>query len=405
LKNLVIIGGGAAGFMAAITAAERKVCDKIIILEKGKTLLNKVKISGGGRCNVTHNAENVEALINNYPRGKNFLKKSFYIFNNSHTKRWFEKRNVPLITESDNRIFPKSNNSETIVQCLLQEALKHRVIIQTEKYVKAIIPQNQSFQIVLRDGDTINAEAVMIACGGFQRESDYDFIKKLNHKVISPVPSLFSFNMPDENTASIMGISIKDAEVKILGTKIKSNGSILFTHWGLSGPAILRTSAFSARILHEKNYHFEIQINWLPSLDHEVLRQEFEVYKRENSKINIKNWNGLGFPKRFWLYILQRAKINENTEIQHISDLQIEKLIRVIQNDIYKVAGKTTFKEEFVTCGGVDLQEINPTTMESKIHKNLFFGGEIMDVDGVTGGFNFQHAWTSGFLCGNNVFS
>lgn len=404
-KIFAIIGGGASGFMAAITAAEFKKADKIILFEKGKTLLNKVKISGGGRCNVTHHVSSVEQLIEYYPRGKNFLKKAFYFFNNKDTMHWFENRNVRLKVEKDNRVFPESNLSESVVQCLLKEALSNNVIIKTEKYVTDVIPKNDKYTIVFRDKSEFESDALMIATGGFQRIQDYSFLDKLKHNIISPIPSLFTFNMPNENTELLMGISIDNVVMKILGTNVISKGSILFTHWGMSGPAVLRASAFAAKLLHEKAYKFQIQINWTPDLSLEDIENLILNAKTKTPNLSIKNWAELKLPKRFWLFILKKAKIEEHTLLINFSKPNLQKLLLQLKSDIYTVSGKSTFKDEFVTCGGININEIFPTTMESKLHSNLFFGGEILDVDGITGGFNFQHAWTSGFLCGKNVFS
>ena len=402
-KKLVIIGGGAAGFFCAVNAAKQNSDLEVIIIEKNNKLLSKVKISGGGRCNVTHACFDVEELILKYPRGKYFLKKTFNLFSTIDTIDWFRERGVTLKTEADNRMFPTSNNSQTIIDCLLAEAKKYKVTIKMSCSIASIAAINNEFKLLTSDGTFIPTNYVCIACGGFSKVEQFNWLTSLGHSIEEPVPSLFTFNMPKNKITELMGISVDDVTIKIAGTKFKNNGPLLITHWGLSGPAVLKLSSWAARHLAAVNYQFTIIVNWLKDTTEIELRTQFSDYRLALASQKIFTKNPFALPNRLWLYLLELSGIDVEIRWADLPSAQQNRLIQTLVAQNFTVNGKTTFKEEFVTSGGIKLAEIDPNTMESKKIKNLFFGGEILDVDGVTGGFNFQHAWTSGWIAAKTI--
>ena len=402
-KTLIVIGGGAAGFFCAVNAAKANPALKVIIVEKGSKLLSKVKVSGGGRCNVTHHCFEINELIKRYPRGQNFLKKAFHHFSTTDTIEWFEERGIILKTEADGRMFPQSNTSQTIVDCLLKEANQHGVQIIMNADVKSLHKESELFYLQLADGRQLEANYVCIACGGFSKPEHFQWLQKLGHNIETPVPSLFTFNMPGNSITALMGVSVENAIVKITGTKLSQGGPVLITHWGLSGPAVLKLSAYAARELAQMQYHFSILINWLPQYNEQTLKEAWQGLRNQSAAQSIGNKNPFGLPARLWQYFLQRAEIDVETRWAAITSKQQNKLIQTLTAKLFEVKGKTTFKEEFVTCGGIKLSEINASTMQSRIVHNLYFAGEIMDVDGITGGFNFQHAWTSGWIAAKAI--
>ena len=413
MKNnkLVVIGGGAAGFFCAVNAARLYPQLQVVIIEKSSKLLSKVKVSGGGRCNVTHACFTVSELVKKYPRGANFLKKSFHHFNTTHTIRWFEERGVVLKTESDGRMFPQTNSSQTIIDCLLHEANKYGIEIMMNAPVIAIHPtiailegiEHNSFNIQYASNKEIHADFVCIASGGFSKLSQFDWLSNVGHSIINPVPSLFTFNMPKHPITGLMGVTIQNAIVKISGTKWQQDGPVLITHWGLSGPAILKLSAWAARDLSELNYDFTIMINWIPEYNENTLKEKLSVVRFEMAAQKISNRNPFNLPSRFWEFCLQQSGINEDIRWADLPAKEQNKLIKNLCASTFNINGKTTFKEEFVTAGGINLSEIDYNTMQSKTLPGLFFAGEVVDVDGVTGGFNFQHAWTSGWLAAQGI--
>lgn len=402
-KTLVVAGGGAAGFFCALTASRLNPQLRVILVEKTGKLLSKVKVSGGGRCNVTHACFSIPDMIKKYPRGAQFVKKTFHQFFTTDTIQWFEERGVPLKTEDDGRMFPVSNSSQTIIDCLMQEAEKCGVEIRIHHEIKSIeAAENSKFKLRFSNEWELEADFICIACGGYPKSLMFDWIKQTGHTIEEPVPSLFTFNMPGNTITKLMGVSVAEASVKVIGTSLKESGPLLITHWGMSGPAVLKLSAWGARLLNEKNYRFDISVNWLPEYHEESLRERFQMIRQESGAKKILHKNPLYLPQRLWEWLLQQSGIGDI----HWADLPAvlqNKLIQNLCNQLFTVEGKTTFKEEFVTSGGVRLAEIDPNTMESRLMPHLFFAGEVMDVDGVTGGFNFQHAWTSGFIAGKSI--
>jgi predicted Rossmann fold flavoprotein len=403
-KTLVVIGGGAAGFFCAINTASATPNLKVIIIEKNNKLLSKVRVSGGGRCNVTHSCFDMVELSKKYPRGEAFLKKAFHWFNTTDTINWFKQKGVELKTETDGRMFPESNTSQTIIDCLIQEANKHKIEILLSNDVAAITKTNQLFNIQFHhSAKIIVANYVCVACGGFPKISQFDWLANLGHTIQNPVPSLFTFNIPNNKIVKLMGLSVDKATVKIVGSKLQSSGALLITHWGLSGPAVLKLSAFAALYLANKNYNFEILVNWLNQYNEQSLKEEFWVLRQQLSSQKIHTKNPFGLPSRLWEYLLLEAEISENTRWADLLAKQQNNLIKNLTAQQFFVKGKTIFKEEFVTCGGIKLSEVDVNTMQSKKVENLFFAGEILDIDGITGGFNFQNAWTTGFIAAKGI--
>jgi predicted Rossmann fold flavoprotein len=400
MKKVVIIGGGAAGFFAAVNIAESNSNLEVIILEKSTKVLQKVKVSGGGRCNVTHACFTPKELVEFYPRGKKELLGPFHQFMTGDTMEWFENRNVPLKIEEDNRVFPKSNSSQTIIDCLTNSAKNAGVKLQLNQNVKSIDKTDSQF-IVKTDSQEFIADKLLIASGS--NPKIWDLMGHLGHKIISPVPSLFTFNINDIRITEIPGISVPNATVSLTESKFETDGPVLITHWGISGPAILKLSAVGALFLAEKNYQYSVKVNWL-SKSLETVLQKLKILKKQNPKKQIfLNSVYKDIPKRLWEKLLLSAEIKNGQRWADVSNKQLDNLANQLTNSIFNAYGKTTFKEEFVTAGGVDLKEINFKRFESKIHKNLFFAGEVLNIDAVTGGFNFQNAWTGGFIAGKSI--
>jgi len=402
MPKLIVIGGGAAGFFCAINAARLNPSLSIVLLEKTSKLLSKVRVSGGGRCNVTHACFQLSTMIDHYPRGAQFLRKSFGHFFTTDTVTWFEERGVNLKTEEDGRMFPVTNTSLTIIECLIKEANRYKVEILMNREVKALSQKNQFWHLTTADGKEMQSEFICIASGGGPKLSSYEWLKDLGLTVIPPVPSLFTFNIPDHPITKLMGISVEQAKVRIVGSKLIQEGPVLITHWGISGPAVLKLSAWGAREFADLNYHFKVAVNWC-NLNENLVREKIQEWRQEFGSQKILNRNPFQLPQRLWEHLLQQAGIDVQLRWADVPGKLQNKLISLLTNHEFDVKGKTTFREEFVTAGGIDLKQVDPATMECRLHKNLFFAGEIMDVDGVTGGFNFQHAWTSGFLAAKQV--
>ncbi|MDA0745052.1 MAG: NAD(P)/FAD-dependent oxidoreductase [bacterium] len=400
--EVAVIGGGAAGFFSAITVKENYPDASVIIFEKSKKLLTKVKISGGGRCNVTNGCTSIDELSEAYPRGGKALKKAFWIFNTSHAIQWFESREVPLITQDDNRVFPASQTSQSIIDCFLNQAKKQKIQIELDKGIKAIHPIENQLKLDFTDKNIPprTFDKVIAAPGGSPKRKGLEWLEKLNHKIENPVPSLFTFNMPAEPITRLMGIVAENTSISIPGTKLKSEGPLLITHWGMSGPAILKLSAFGARQLSEKGYEFNIRVNWANVQNNDLVSDQLRSISDEHTNKLLPNIRPYSLSNRLWRYLLQKSDLPENKKWGELGKKGINKLVNILTNDMYSVKGKTTFKEEFVTCGGISLESIDLRTMQSKACKNLYFAGEIMDIDGLTGGYNFQAAWTTAFIAG-----
>jgi len=399
---IAIIGGGAAGFFAAIKAKENFPDARVVIFEKSDQLLSKVKISGGGKCNVTNGCDSIAELCSAYPRGGRNLKKAFHSFNNKHTIEWFEKRGVPLVIHDDMRVFPKSGRSQSVADCLVNEAKRSGVIIKTGANVKDIVPLNNGLRLEFSGEDLqpVVCVKVIVTTGGSPERSGLKWLEKYGHKIVDPVPSLFSFNMPGGPITELMGVSVNNAIVRIQGTKLVSRGALLMTHWGMSGPAILKLSSVGARILNEMNYNFKIQVNWVNEQNAELVAQHLNNIAKQHSYKRLINFRPYGLPGRLWIFLLGKMDLSENKTWGDIGKKGMNKLVNTLTNDVYMVSGKSIYKEEFVTCGGVSLESVDMVTMQSKACKNLYFAGEILDIDGITGGFNFQAAWTTGWIAG-----
>ncbi len=383
---------------------------EVKIIEKTGKLLSKVKVSGGGRCNVTHSCFDIVEMSRQYPRGGHFVKKAFHQFFTTDTIKWFEERGVKLKAEADGRMFPVTNSSQTIIDCLLKEVNKYGVQILMNREVQSVNLQSSIFNIQYSSGEMVAADYVCIACGGYPKSSMFDWLKQTGHSIEEPVPSLFTFNLSagkpgltGNAITQLMGVSVENVKVKIKGTKLEQTGPLLITHWGLSGPAVLRLSAWGARELKEKNWEFAISVNWLPSLHEQQLREMFLSFRQENASQKVIGKNELGLPNRLWEFLATQSGVMPTMRWADLPAAIQNKFIKNLVNCDFSVKGKTTFKEEFVTAGGIKLSEVDANTMMSKKIPNLFFAGEILDVDGITGGFNFQHAWTSGFIAAQTI--
>jgi predicted Rossmann fold flavoprotein len=399
--KIAIIGGGAAGFFSAINVKENHPAAEVVIYEKSKKLLAKVRVSGGGRCNVTNGCKTIKDLSEGYPRGGKALKKIFNVFNNQTTMEWFEARGVPIYIQDDNRVFPSSNNSQTIIDCLLNEADRLNIIVELNKGVNKIETSKDQWTIFIGDKEEAKiVDKIIVATGGSANRNRFKWLENLGHKIEDPVPSLFTFNMPSESISTLMGLVVDNVSASIQGTKLKSNGPLLITHWGMSGPAILKLSAFGARVLADKAYDFNIQVSWANDQNYANVFTYLSNISEDHSNKLLSNHKPYNLPERLWLFLLAKGGLQPTKKWNELGKKGLNKLVNLLSNDVYKVKGKTTFKEEFVTCGGVSLDSIDINTMQSKVCKNLYFAGEIVDIDGITGGYNFQSAWTTGFIAG-----
>ncbi|OJV54805.1 MAG: flavoprotein [Bacteroidetes bacterium 43-16] len=401
-QTIVIIGGGAAGFFCAANI-NKASGTKIILLERSQKCLSKVRISGGGRCNVTHNSESISELSKKYPRGEKFVKKTFHRFFVADTINWFAGRGLKLKTEADNRMFPVTDDSQSVIDVLTRAAHKNGVEIRLGQQVYDIVPREQGFTVHIKGHQDIHADQLVIASGGFPKIDMFDWLKHLGHTIAAPVPSLFTFNIPRNPITGLMGLSVPEGTVRILGTKLQESGPVLITHWGLSGPAILKTSAYGALQLAALNYNFQVQVNWLAHYNEESFRQHLRVYKEEHPHQKISNIVGLPIPQRLWDLLLLFSEIEAAQRWVDLPAKQLNKLAKNVTALEMKVSGKTTFKEEFVTAGGIELAEVDSQTMQSKKHPGLYFAGEILNIDGITGGFNFQNAWTTAWIAAQSI--
>ena len=375
----------------------------MVVLEKTNKVLQKVKVSGGGRCNVTHACFEVQELVKRYPRGQSLLKKSLHHFMPQQTIEWFKQRGVEIKEEPDGRMFPATDDSQTIIDAIWQEMMKQRVVMRYGRQVRSVVKDADKFKIVFDDGGDYLADKVMLACGSILKPEQYTWLTDLGHTLQPPVPSLFTFNLPNNDITQMMGVSMPEVTVKVAGTKFIQQGPLLITHWGFSGPAVLRSSAWAAKWLHEKNYKFTVLINWLKDQNETDLKAKIQQLRSQQGSQLVHHKNPFELPKRLWEFLLIRCGVTEQIRWGELPAAAQNKLIQSLVADSYAVKGKTTFKEEFVTCGGVTTSEINPSTMESRLVPGLYFGGEAMDVDGITGGYNFQHAWCSGWIAAREM--
>lgn len=400
---ICIIGGGAAGFFAAINCAEQNPGYSVYIFEKSNKILSKVRVSGGGRCNVTNGNFDVTRLEEYYPRGNRELRNAFSRFSKNDTVQWFESRGVKLKTEPDGRMFPVTDNSETIINCLLNEAEKYNVNVRLNSPVKRVTRSGARFELHFLNGEKIFADKIIITVGGSPVETSYDWIKELGHTIVPPVPSLFTFNIPSSPLKGLEGISSQSATIRLQGFKYESTGPLLITHWGISGPAVLRLSAFAARWLNENNYSTNCFINWTSNYTEDAIREELTMLKADYGNRKIYSFPFHEKTTRLWQRLCLLSGIGEDENWADAGKNKLARLSENISRMPLTIKGKTTFKEEFVTCGGVSLKEVEMKTMESKKVPGLFFAGELLDIDGITGGFNFQAAWTTGFLAAMNI--
>lgn len=399
LYDLIILGGGAAGIFAAINAKLTYPTANILLLEKNAVLLTKVRISGGGRCNVTNACFEPKQLVKNYPRGDKELLGPFHVFGPADTIKWFESKGVLFKTEADGRIFPQTDQSETIIQTLLQEAHKLAVIIKLREHIEILENNASYFTLHTKKKETYQATNLLLATGSSPQ--GYQWAEQLGHTIQKPVPSLFTFNVPTSSLKDLSGISVNPVRLQILGTKLIQEGAILITHFGFSGPAILKLSAWGSKYLHEQNYQTQLMINWV-TLSKERIFTKLQEAKELFPYKTLLQENLFNLPKNLWKTFLEISGISYKKRLIEISLQNLKKLARKLTEDCYHVEGKTTHKQEFVTCGGVTLKEVDFKTMQSKICPRLFFAGEILNIDGITGGFNFQNAWTTGYIAGTS---
>jgi predicted Rossmann fold flavoprotein len=403
MYDVLIVGGGAAGFFTAINLAEKNPPEasglKIAILERGKEVLTKVRVSGGGRCNVTHACFVPNDLVKFYPRGEKELRGPFHQFCSGDTIEWFSNHGVELKIEEDGRMFPVSDSSQTIIDCFLNAAKKYKIDILTGQSVQSIFRSEDSWKVETNQ-QTFRCDNLVMTTGS--NPKIWEMLEKLGHTIVPPVPSLFTFNIKDKRIKDLMGVSAF-ASVKVKDSKLSASGPLLITHWGMSGPGILRLSAWGARELFAKNYHFILEVNWLNDATLEETENHLKELKLEHAKKVVAKKSPFDFPNRLWESLVLASEISLETKWADLSKKQLQHLALQLTNGQFQVNGKSTFKEEFVTAGGIDLKEINFKTMESKLLPNVYFAGEILNIDAIKGGFNFQNAWTGGFIVSEHL--
>ena len=410
-SRLIVIGGGAAGFFCAVNAARLYPGLEVIILEKSSKVLSKVKVSGGGRCNVTHDCASIAEMVRCYPRGQRLLKKAFHRFFTQDTIAWFSERGVTLKAEADGRMFPVTDDSQTVIDCLVREANRYGVQLHLNAEVQQLIPPASTgnpltrWTVVLKDGRNLLADAICVAAGGFPKSAQFHWLSALGHRIIPPVPSLFTFNIPGDAITKLMGVSVANVQVKINGMPFTSEGPLLITHWGFSGPALLRLSAFAARELADAGWACTLQVNWIPDYHETSARTYLQEHRNIEGGRKVINTQPFPLPRRLWEYLLEQAGVRPELRWAEVPAAAQNRLAKLLCAQTFTVKGKTTFKEEFVTAGGIATDEVNPSTMESRLLPGLFFAGEILDVDGITGGYNFQNAWTTGWIAAEGVAS
>jgi predicted Rossmann fold flavoprotein len=401
--DLIVVGGGAAGFFGAIQSAEMKAGIRVLILEKSTKLLSKVKVSGGGRCNVTHHCFDIVKLARHYPRGEKPLKNIFKLYQAKDTVDWFYQKGVELKIEEDGRMFPITDNSQTIIDCFMREALKLKIKIEMGEGVTAAVKERDHFVLYTHTGKNFRAKKILIANGGSQNAQAYDWVASLGHSIVAPIPSLFTFNDSEKKFKDLMGVAVAQAEIKIARTKLSQEGPLLITHWGLSGPAVIKLSAWAAVYLHERKYEFTVLVSWIGPAKEEEIQAHLGKHKKERGKQKVISNPLFSLPQRLWFRLCELSDIEENKIWAELPQKNINRLLEFLIRCPFQIKGKTTFKEEFVTCGGVDLKEIDVETMQSTIVKGVYFAGEVLNIDGETGGFNFQSAWSTAFVAAKGI--
>jgi predicted Rossmann fold flavoprotein len=399
--RLVVVGGGPAGFFCAVNAARMNPSLEVTIAEKTAHVLSKVKRSGGGRCNLTHACSEISEMAERYPRGKSFVRKGFHRFFTTDTVQWFEQRGVRIKEEPDGRMFPETDSSQTVIDCLLREARRHHVRVVTGKGVTRLNSAGGRWLVGFEGGE-VEADFVCLACGGYRSKMS-GLLQGLGHNIVEPVPSLFTFRLHESGLTTLMGVTVQDVSVGLVGTRFRERGPLLITHWGLSGPAVLGLSSRAARELAAMGYRFQIRISWVPGSHEGELRSQLQVLQLHNPGRKIRNGNPFAIPQRLWEFQLDESGVDRDLHWGRLPARQREKLIRNLAAQEFPIKGRGAHKGEFVTAGGISLSEVDVNTMMSKIHPRLFFAGEILDVDGLTGGYNLQHAWTSGYIAALGV--
>jgi len=399
--NIAVVGGGAAGFFAAISAKQNNPEAHVTIFERGQKVLAKVLVTGGGRCNLTNSFARIGDLKQAYPRGDKMMKRLFNVFDHDDTWRWFEERSVKLLTQEDECVFPVSQSAQSVVDTLTKEAHRLGVEVRTGHALEGLKPlPNGDLQLEFKAQKSLTFNRVAITTGGSPRAEGLQYLARLGHDIMSPVPSLFTFNIADAAFKDMMGTVVEDVTVSIVSTKHKASGPLLITHWGASGPAILKLSSYGARYVHDCGYRFQIAVNWIGLTNGTLVAEHLQGIVEGNRRKQLSSVHPFGLPSRMWLYILDKTGLGADKRWDELGKKGLNKLVETLTNDLYNVTGKGAFREEFVTCGGVSLTNINLNTMESKVCKNLFFAGEVLDVDAITGGFNLQAAWTTGYVAG-----
>ncbi len=400
--RIVVIGGGAAGHMAAISAKTQRPDAEVLLLEKSDKWLAKVRISGGGRCNVTHHCAEPRKLARHYPRGGAFVRKVFAVWGQPEVVAWFAEQGVVLKIEPDGRMFPITDDSRTVIDALQRAVRSLGVEARMQSPVSRIEQKGGVWSLSVPEG-TINADRVVVATGGSPKDEGMAWLQKFGHEVVPAVPSLFTFNLPGDPIRELMGVVAANVRLRVAGTKLESTGPLLITHWGLSGPAVLRLSAFGARVLHDLRYEYIVLVDWLGELGEKAARELLHVEANAHPRRQIVNAECFTLPARLWSYLLLRAGLQLEKPLGELGRKGMDRLLDVLTNDRYQARGKTTFKEEFVTAGGLALHQVDPATMESRVAPGLHFAGEVLDIDGITGGFNFQAAWSTGWLAGKGA--
>ena len=402
--NIAIIGGGAAGFFLAINLKQLSPDTTVTIFEKNNKVLTKVSVSGGGRCNLTNSFAGINSLHQAYPRGDKLLKRAFRVFNHLDTYKWFEDMGVKLVTQEDDCVFPLSQNSNEIIECFQRLSKELGIIVKTSHNLSSITFEEKYALTFNQDNTRVQYfDAVAITTGGSSKVEGLNYLEALGHKIIPPVPSLFTFNIPEDPIRELMGIVAENTIVSLQGTNIKASGALLITHWGMSGPAILKLSSYGARIVNDKQYRFNILVNWVNEVNCDILTDYLNSIVSKNPNMKVSNVRPYDISSRLWLFLLNKAEIPLDRKWGELGKKGINKIMNRLSNDEYSVHGKGSFRDEFVTSGGVSLESINFNTMESKSCKNLYFAGEVLDIDAITGGFNFQAAWTTAYIAAKAI--